>query len=156
MVIVLPPQGKEINDFVSALDEEFIEDIFDSHSESEGTLYLPKFKLEHEELLNEALIEMGMERPFNGSQNPEVGAEFNGISPQQLYISKVRQKTFVDVNEEGTEAAAVTSVEMDMPLSPAPARLPFVMRVDRPFLFMITSSNPHAVLFFGKVIDPRN
>lgn len=157
MVVILPPAGTDIDEYLRAFDERSFYKQFDAldRGEREGTLYLPKFRLEYEATLNDGLIAMGMERAFNGSPDPETGAEFGGISDVPLYISNVRQKTFVEVNEEGTEAAAVTAVQMDQALSPSSAPPPFVMRADRPFIFFIGSSDPDVLLFCGKVVDPR-
>ncbi len=157
MVVILPPAGTDIDEYLRAFDEPSFYEQFDAmdRTEREGTLYLPKFRLEYEAVLNDGLIAMGMERAFNGSPDPETGAEFGGISDVPLHVSNVRQKTFVEVNEEGTEAAAVTSVQMDEALSPSAAPPPFVMRADRPFIFLIGSSDPDVILFWGKVVDPR-
>jgi len=67
-----------------------------------------------------------------------------------LYINKVKHKTFIEVNEEGTEAAAVTSVEMKC-TSVFPS---FIMRVDRPFLFVIRENHSQSILFMGKIVEP--
>jgi serpin B len=81
-------------------------------------------------------------------------ADFSGISSWPLYISAVRQRTFVEVNEEGTEAAAVTG--MTVPISglvenPPP---PFKMIVDRPFLFLIADEQTGTILFMGIIFEP--
>jgi serine protease inhibitor len=86
-----------------------------------------------------------MEVAFTG------GADFTGINPGGgLFISNVKHKTYVKVNEEGTEAAAVTSVEIGYESEP----LLFNLRVDRPFLFVIHDAHSSALLFVGKIVDP--
>jgi serpin B len=77
-------------------------------------------------------------------------ADFTGMykGPEPLFISKVKHKTFVEVNEEGTEAAAVTSVEIAMTSAP-----PW-MRVDRPFVFVIRENKSQTILFMGKIVEP--
>jgi serine protease inhibitor len=87
---------------------------------------------------------MGMRIAFSGK------ADFSGIS-KDIFISYVKHKTFVEVNEEGTEAAAVTSVGMATSAAPAES---FVMRVDRPFLFLIRDSRSGTILFLGKITYP--
>lgn len=109
-------------------------------------LQLPKFELEYEITYNEILKAMGMKVPFD-----EWEADFSGIadvSPQNLYIDEVKHKTFIRVDEEGTEAAAVTSVGIGITSMP-----PSVI-VDRPFVFIIHERESGTNLFMGKVKNP--
>jgi serpin B len=102
--------------------------------------------MEYEITYNDILKSMGMEHAFN-----EGLADFSGIadvSPQNLYISEVKHKTFVRVDEEGTEAAAVTSVGVGL------TSLPPSMTVNRPFVFIIHERESGTNLFMGKVKDP--
>ncbi len=118
---------------------------FDSR---QGTLELPRFKLDNEYDLKSPLVAMGMRQAFG------VGADFSGISSERLYIDWIRQKTYVDVNEEGTEAAAVTGIGMRaMAVRIEPA--PFKMVVDRPFFVAIRDNQSGALLFMGAIMDPR-
>jgi serpin B len=95
-------------------------------------------------MLNDPLQALGMRRPFD-----PVGADFTRMSaPGGLFISKVKQKAFVDVHEEGTEAAAVTSVQIDL-TSAGPA-----IRIDRPFVFAIRERLSGTILFLGKIVRP--
>ena len=98
-------------------------------SESEGDLSMPRFKLEYEKALKDTLTAMGMGVAFTDR------ADFSNMlvagSPDKPYIQQVKQKTYADVNEEGTEAAAVTSVEVGVTSMPAGNH--FSMKVDRPF-----------------------
>jgi serpin B len=80
-------------------------------------------------------------------------ADFSGISDQSLFISAVRQRTFVEVNEEGTEAAAVTGMPQTKGIHRDPPK-PFQMIVDRPFLFLIEDRLTRMILFIGVVYDP--
>jgi len=90
---------------------------------------------------------LGMGIAFDPDQ-----ADFTRIRKEgELFISKVKHKTFVDVNEEGTEAAAVTSVEIGI-TSIGPSG--FVMRVDRPFVFAIYERQSQSILFMGKIAQP--
>jgi serpin B len=112
----------------------------------EGYLWMPRFELEYETSLNDVLKALGMEVAFSESQ-----ADFAGINPDvQLFISNVKHKTYVKVNEEGTEAAAVTSVEVGVTSVPEG----FYLRFDRPFLFVIQDTHSKALLFVGKIVDP--
>jgi serpin B len=100
--------------------------------------------MEWEKVLNGTLRAMGMEKPFNPGE-----ADFSGMSEvalqQELHITEVKQKTYVDVNEEGTEAAAVTSVEMGVTSMPDL----FELRADRPFLFVLRERLSGTILFAG-------
>ena len=117
-------------------------------SEKEGTLVLPRFKLEYEVELNQPLEELGMKSAFD-----PLHADFSGIGPQ-LFISAARQKTFVEVKEEGTEAAAVTGLAVSANAKLTPLD-PFRMIVDRPFLFLIDDKRTGVILFMGVVFDPH-
>ena len=111
----------------------------------EAVIQLPRFKVEYEVSLNDALKALGMGIAFGG------GADFSRISRSGgLMISEVKHKTFVEVNEEGTEAAAVTSVEMVRTSLP----MYFTMRCDRPFLFAIRENSTGTILFAGKIMRP--
>jgi serpin B len=107
---------------------------------------MPKFRITTDSYrLNDALISMGMETAFTDR------ADFTGLSPMgdQLLISDVMHKGFVDVNEEGTEAAAATGVSVMAAFSVTRA-------IDRPFLFLIRHRPTGEVLFLGRVLDPRD
>jgi serine protease inhibitor len=125
----------------------------------EAEVYLPRFRLETKYTLNDTLKALGMARAFIDPRRAD-GAQFDGMSVstdpmQKLYISLVLHKAFVDVNEEGTEAAAATTVMMFVPTSAA-VNVPFipVVRADRPFLFLIRDRQTGSVLFLGRVTNP--
>jgi serpin B len=118
-------------------------------SEKEGILVLPKFKLEYSVDLIEPLKALGMKSVFD-----PLGADFSGIGPG-IDIYAVRQKTFVEVKEEGTEAAAVTAIAMADSAIPMPPPNPFQMIVDRPFLFLIEDKQTGTILFMGVLFDPQ-
>ncbi|PWN05710.1 serpin family protein [Rhodohalobacter mucosus] len=112
----------------------------------EITLELPKFEFEYEIKYNDILKAMGMDTAFNKSE-----ANFKGIadvSPRNLYIDEVKHKTFIRVDEKGTEAAAVTSVGFGI------ESLPPQMIVDRPFAFIIHERESGTNLFMGVVRNP--
>ncbi len=111
----------------------------------ETQLALPKFKFSYENKLNDELIDMGMGIAFGP------GADFSGIGGERnLLISEVKQKSFIEVNEEGTEAAAVTSVGVELTSLPQV----YTFNVDRPFLFAIREITTGLILFVGQVNDP--
>ena len=112
----------------------------------EVIIAMPKFKLETSLILNEALQDMGIETAFSGA------ADFGGITAMgNLAIAQVKQKCYIDVTEEGTEAAAVTSVQVR--LTSADRNPVARMTVDRPYIFFIQDSQSGNILFAGKVVD---
>lgn len=120
-------------------------------------LFLPKFKLEPPLFeLRSTLEALGMESAFDV---PQGSANFNGIAPRRpndyLYISDVFHKTFVEVDEKGTEAAAATAVVMMRATAHFEEKKPLEVRVDRPFLFAIQHRPSGACVFLGRVVDPR-
>lgn len=119
-------------------------------ADEDGDLELPRFKIEYSVELAKALQELGMKTAFDMDN-----ANFSGISTEPLYISGVLQKTFVEVKEEGTEAAAVTGVMVPVASAfemPPPKR--FEMIVNRPFLFLIEDNQTETILFMGLIYDP--
>jgi serpin B len=113
-----------------------------------GILMLPKFKMEYAIGLNDPLKALGMKRAFDRD------ADFSGMADEPLFISEVKQKSYVEVDEAGTEAAAVTTVGMQaMSIRREPANR-FEMIVDRPFLFVISDTASGSILFLGVVNDP--
>ena len=112
---------------------------------------LPRLKIEYKSILNEPLQKLGMDTAFSRSE-----ADFSRmceVSGQNVYISEVLHKTFLKVNEEGTEAAAVTSVRMRV-TSVQQKPPPFHLVFDRPFFMMIVDERTGAVLFMGNITLP--
>jgi serpin B len=119
-------------------------------SENSVVVNMPRFKFSWELKLNEILQKMGMKQAFIG----EV-ANFSGISgARDLFIGYVIHKTYIDVNENGTEAAAVTAVGMFTTSSGEPDPRKY-FTVNRPFLFAITEKTTGAILFIGEVTNPE-
>jgi serpin B len=112
----------------------------------EGTVVLPRFKVDYGVELKAPLGALGMRAAFGK-------ADFSGISDRGLFVSAVRQKAFVEVNEEGTEAAAATAMTIESTGPSVPPK-PFHMIVDRPFLFLIEDQQTRTILFMGVVYDP--
>ena len=149
MTIVLPNEQKSYEEFQTLLSAEKWGVLQSDFKSMRGTLLLPKFKMEYETELNDALEALGMASAFTDS------ADFSKMveGDASLLISKVKQKTYIDVNEEGTEAAAVTSVQMEA--TSAPVDDPFEMEVNRPFFLMITDDETGVILFIGFVANPE-
>lgn len=143
MLVVLPKLGWSADALAGAVDVEKWNLWTGRLAKRRGSLQLPKFKLEYEKSLKEALSALGMAEAFTDTAN------FTRINPQgNLFISEVKHKSFVEVDEKGTEAAAVTAVVVGV-TSFDPGF--FVMRVDRPFLFAIGERHTRSILFIGKV-----
>ena len=140
MYIFLPNRNSNLNKFLRNLNAENWEQWIVQLQDRRQTMMLPRFKLEYEVRLNDTLEALGMGIAFGS------GADFSGMGPS-LFISEVRHKTFVEVNEEGTEAAAVTAVVGVKSLPPA-------FRVDRPFFFAIYDAETETILFMGTVTEP--
>ncbi|MFS0690107.1 serpin family protein [Sporosarcina sp. 179-K 8C2 HS] len=149
MTIVLPNEQKSFEEFQTTLSAEKWDELRSNFGSMRGTLLLPKFKIEYETELNDALEALGMESAFTDR------ADFSKMveGDDSLFISKVKQKTYIDVNEKGTEAAAVTGVQIEE--TSAPPDDPFVMDVNRPFFFVITDNETGVVLFMGFVVNPE-
>ncbi len=150
MVIFLPAEGynsQDIIDEFSASNWKSWMDDFELTDRVDVTL--PRFKFEFEIGLNSLLKKMGMKKAFLADQ-----ANFSGITDDDLYISSVKHKSFIDVNETGTEAAAVTSIVFTTTsIGNEPPTVPFY--VDKPFVFAITEDDTDAILFIGEVNHPE-
>lgn len=146
MTVILPKAGTDVETLAASLDAARWSTLVGALREREVDLYLPKLTLAYERSLNEDLQALGMRAPFARG-----GADFTRMSPsgRELFISQVKHKTYVDVHEEGTEAAAVTSVEMSVTSMPV---VPTV-RVDRPYLFAIRERLSGTILFVGKIVE---
>ena len=145
MTVVLPRAGQSVDAVAASLQSTAWTGWMAQFRDAEVDLYLPRLKLSWERELIADLESLGMRAAFV----PD-GADFSRLSPlgKALYISVVRQKTFVDVNEEGTEAAAVTMVGVT--LTSAPQRTTF--RVDRPFILVLRERLSGTILFIGKIV----
>ena len=149
MVIMLPKDGKTTRDVIAAMDGKKWAETMESLILTMCYVYLPRFKAECEYKMHKQILpEMGMKLPFN----PEL-ADLSGMADVAgLCITSVIHKTFVQVDEEGTEAAAVTSVGVvatgESPL--------YLYRVDKPFLFVIREKSTGAILFIGEIGDVKN
>jgi serpin B len=118
---------------------------------TEGNIVLPRFKMEYEIVLNNALKALGMETAFD-PRRADFGEMCAKSSSANVFLGEVKHKTFVEVNEEGTEAAAATSGGMHLNSLPPP---PFNMVVDRPFFCVIRDNQTGAILFMGSIMEPQ-
>ena len=145
MTAILPPPGIDVDFFIQSLDQPRWNAIIGALHQTKADVYLPKFTMKWEDTLNSDLKSMGMEDAFC-----EGCADFTRMSPvgDELFIDFVKQNTFVNVNEEGTEAAAVTTVGIGVTSAPPS------IRFDRPFVFVIRERLTGTILFIGKVAVP--
>ncbi len=143
MTVLLPTAGRTPGGVLAGLDPAGWRQITESFRTAEVNLTLPRFRLEYGRRLNDDLMALGMGIAFD-----DMRADLYRIAdvrPERLYITRVDQKTFVEVNEEGTEAAAATAVGVGTTSAP----LVVEMRVDRPFVFAIRERLSGTVLFLG-------
>ena len=141
MTIVLPAIGKSTADILSKLTAESWNTTLYSLHTREIMLYLPRFKVENKFQLKSTLAALGMPKAFTET------ADFSGISNERIMISDVVHKTYITVDEDGTEAAAVTNIGMvttSMPDYP-------IVNINRPFLMVIREKSTGVILFIGKM-----
>ena len=149
MVVILPKKADGLPELEKAVTLDKLTALVSMLNIREVNSYLPKFKLETSFALNPTLQAMGLKRAFSPA------ADFSGISSaESLYISVVLHKAYVDVNEEGTEAAAATGVVMRAYAARHPQPVP-VFRADHPFLFLIRDTKAGSILFLGRVTNPQ-
>ena len=143
MLILLPKEG-DLDTIEESITTEKISEYRNSLQEIQIDIYIPKFKFETKYFMADTLAEMGMPTAFGG------GADFSGINGQGgIWIDKVIHQAFVEVNEEGTEAAAATAIIMVESV-----RISKVFRADHPFIFIIQQKDSGNILFMGRVSDP--
>jgi serpin B len=144
MTIFLPRPGKQIDSLIAKFGEVKWNVWMNGFSEDSGDVYLPRFALGYEDTLNDPLTALGMGVAFTPS------ADFTKICTNEaIWIDEVRHKTFLEVNEEGTEAAAAASVVLGK--GPRPSGFRFL--VNRPFVLVIREHHTQAILLIGKVAD---
>jgi len=146
MTLVLPRPGQSLPNIVATLDTTRWNTWTSALATTKATVSMPKFRLELKRELKDDLTALGMGLAFNPSL-----ADFSAMRPvspsENVYITRVTQKTFVDVNEEGTEAAAATSVGIGITSAP----LVVDVNIDRPFLVAIRERFAGTILFLGQV-----
>ncbi|HZG87208.1 serpin family protein [Paenibacillus sp.] len=145
MTVLLPEEGTELRSFAERLTPEQWNSWKSDFRQASGTLGLPKFKLEYQVELKPMLSSLGMGVAFEAGS-----ADFPNMTdlPENIYLSQVMQKTFVEVGERGTVAAAVTGVVAEVTSAPSET---FELEVNRPFLFVIEDHRTGSILFIGAV-----
>jgi serpin B len=149
MEVFLPKSKSNLVEFQKQLTAKNWQEWSTKFIRREGLIQLPRFKMEYETSLKNALQNMGMAIAFNPDK-----ADFRDLTAVKAFISDVKHKTFVEVNEEGTEAAAVTSVEMRATSAIPNEEPPFKMIVDRPFFFAISDRQTGTIIFMGAIQNP--
>lgn len=144
MTFLMPTDGRTIEAFIAGLTEASWDQHIASLSEEDIDIYVPKFRMEYKRELKDDLAALGLGIAFDATR-----ADLTRINPTaDLYISKVTHKTFVQVDEMGTEAAAVTAVGVGV------TSVPPNVTLNRPFVFAIRDGNTGTLVFIGKVVDP--
>jgi len=150
MIVILPAEGKNSQDVINSLSTNNWKTWMNNFEIKDPVVVtMPRFKFAFETKLNTVLQQMGMEKAFQ----PNI-ADFSKMSDEDLYISSAIHKSFIDVNENGTEAAAVTSITMTTTsIGNEPPKTYFY--VNKPFVFAITEKDTDAILFMGEVQNPE-
>lgn len=148
MYIFLPNQGVSLKTFYEKLNAENWQQWMNQFNNLDNSgggvlISLPRFKLKYAIDLKDTLKALGMEIAFTKEAN------FSGMTPSSIWIDKIQHKTFVEVNEEGTEAAAVTNVASGVRSGP------IEMNVNRPFFFAIRDNQTGSILFVGSIVEPK-
>jgi len=147
MLVIVPKKIDGLQNLEETLTKDSLEGWTRDASERNVAVYLPRFKVTSEFRLDEELKSMGIKDAFDMNKANFAGMDGN---PNWLYIGAVLHKAFINVNEEGTEAAAATGVRMGVKSAPEYV----VFRADRPFFFLIRENDTGSILFMGRVINP--
>lgn len=148
MVILLPIKKDGLTELEDSVNTDRLQEWMNALAWRQVTVFFPKFTMTCEFKLGSVLADMDMPIAFTEE------ADFSGMTGEKdLFISRVVHKAFVDVSEEGTEAAAATGVLMEH-LSVVEPTPPTVFRADHPFIFMIRDNHSGSILFIGRVVDP--
>ena len=144
MLVLLPNEGKNIQEMMKGLDEEKLNQISQNMENCMVNLKLPKFTLEKELPLNAIISDLGAPSMFEAGK-----ANFSHFADGNFFVSKMLQKAKIEVNEQGTKAAAVTAAVMLTAMAPEETRnVEFI--ADRPFVYMIQDSQSGGILFMGQ------
>lgn len=150
MYVFLPKKNSNLNTFLEQLNIDSWNQWLSQFKSQTGTVKIPRFKQEYEIELSKTLMALGMKTMFDANK-----ANFANLTSERVKVNSVRHKTFIEVNEEGTEAAATTSVGVGV-TSAAPSTQPFTMIVDRPFFYAIRDNQMGAILFMGTGVEPKS
>jgi serpin B len=148
MYLFLPDSTSDIKKLLAGFDGSIWQsNLVSQFRDREGMVALPRFKLNYDVILNEPLEALGMKRAFSSE------ADFSAMAAEKLLLSEVKQKSFVEVNEEGTEAVAVTTATLRAMVMMRPEK-PFEMILNHPFFFVIGDQTTRSILFMGIVSNP--
>ena len=147
MVVLLPKDRDGIQSLEQSMDKKKLDAIKDSMTRQPVTVEIPRFEFETEYNLKSPLQSLGLRDAFDKNN-----ADFQGITDEQIYIDQAAHKAFVNVNEEGTEAAAITALVARATSGPPEPVDEFV--ADHPFVFLIQDNESGQILFIGRVMDP--
>ncbi len=149
MVVLLSSNGLE--SIEASIGSKTLNDWFSRLGQRDVEVYLPKFKFQSKYYLKDILYSMGMREAFSGGR-----ADFSGMTVKKgLCISQVVHQADIEVNEEGTEAAAATVVGMRKRVSCAPEMPVVIFEADHPFIFLIRHRPSNSILFTGRVMNPN-
>jgi len=145
MDVILPNENNGLNSIASSLTNDNFSQWIAGLEKRETDLSFPRFKNSYKKKLKSILTDMGMGIAFYD------GADFSNISDLDLLINDVTHQAFIETNEEGTEAAAATIVDIRVTSAPL---TPFILNIDHPFIYIIREVTTNSILFMGKVADP--
>ncbi|HLQ71118.1 MAG TPA: serpin family protein [Bacillota bacterium] len=148
MKIFLPKVDNGLTTFTKELTSDNWQRWQDEFTEQEGTVHLPKFEIDYETSLNQTMIDLGIQTAFTED------AEFPYMIQEDdpINISEIKQKTYINIDETGTEAAGATSAEMQT--TSAPINEPFSITINKPFFITITDDDTDTILFMGAIKKP--
>lgn len=151
LCVFLPKEGKTLSAFEASLTTSKLKEYLQNFSKREGHIGLPRFKVEDKMELQNQLKAIGLAIAFDPDR-----ADFSEMAntAERFFISEVIHKTFMEVNEEGTEAAAVTAVVMRATMAPMNPVEPFEMIVNRPFFIVLHDDETGEDLFYGRIMKP--
>jgi serine protease inhibitor len=150
MYIFLPKETSNLKQFNQQLTDDNWQEWLSQMRSQQGTITLPRFKLEYETQLNDVLMSLGMKKIFTPSQ-----ADFSQMTDISVALDSIKHKTFIEVNEEGTEATGVTSIGIRITSAISQKSKPFTMNVNRPFFFAIRDDITETIIFMGNVVEPK-
>lgn len=147
MIVLLPKDKNGIGSLEDSLNVQTLNYIRDSMTREPLTIQMPKFEFETEYNLVDSLENLGIRDAFD-----EIDADFQGMTDEQVYLDQAIHKAFVNVNEEGTEAAAITALVVRAQSGPPEPKHEFI--ADHPFVFIIQEKNTDEILFIGRLANP--
>jgi len=147
MIVLLPKDRNGFDSLEDSLNMQKLDSIRDMMTRQPLTVQIPKFEFETEYDLIDPLVNLGIHDAFD-----KTDVDFQGMTDDQVYIDKAIHKTFVNVNEEGTEAAAITALVFRFSSGPPEPIHEFV--ADHPFVFIIQEKNTGEILFIGRLVNP--